>query len=415
MKILISAAETSSDGHGAELLKAIQEQLRSQKLAPADAFGIGGPKLQAQGFHTVIDTQKLSAMGFVEVLSHLPRIFKVLAQITQVAKERKPDVAIVIDFPDFHFRLAHRLKKMGVPIVYYIPPKVWVWRKGRTKILKKLFDRILCIFPFEEDFYRKENIPAKYVGNPLVDVLPLALSKADARKSLTLNESQKVVVLMPGSRSFETEQHLQLMLDSTREAAIQLKKSGHLKSDEKLEVLLPFPVTANLKLLEEKVTAWQKQTHPTDLHVRVSQGNSAECLVAADAALVKSGTSTLEAALLRCPHVLVYKVNPVSYWAFKYLVRYRGPVGLANLIFGWKPNQEYLVREVVGNQVTQEELKKQLVALLTDESLREKLSKGFEVIREKICGDEGSRFSPSHCAALEIIEIAQRSAEIRQK
>lgn len=386
MKILISAAEASSDIHGAALLKALQEQ--GDEI---QAFGIGGPKLQAQGLETVVDARELLVMGFAEILGHLPKIFRALKKITQVAEERKPDIAIVIDYPDFHFRLAKRLKKMGVPTIYYIPPKVWVWRKGRIRFLKKYFVKILSILPFEIDFYKKQNIPLRYVGNPLMDTLPLQLSREEARKTLHIPSDAPVLVVMPGSRKAELKYHLNLMIQAVGEAAQTLGK--------KWVVLMPFPLTVDFEQIQQKIA---ENSHPF-LDIRASQGNAATCMVAADAGLIKSGTSTLEAAILQCPHSIVFKTHPTTEWIFKNIIRYRGPVGLTNLVAGWKPGQEFLVREILCDQVTLESLKQETMSLMTDSAKREKITTNLRALKETLLqGTAG--LSPSACAAQEVIQ-----------
>src|SRR6185437_5565712 len=144
-----------------------------------DAFGMGGPHLHEAGLRAVVDARGLLAMGFGEILGRLPQIFRALRVISDTARSERPDVAVVIDYPDFHFRLAKRLKANGIPVIYFIPPKVWAWRKGRIKILRERFVRVLSILPFEADFYRREKMPVTYVGNPLVDELPMSLTRGE--------------------------------------------------------------------------------------------------------------------------------------------------------------------------------------------------------------------------------------------
>ena len=410
MKILISAAEASSDAHGAELLAALQKHYPSgsdgqeQKL---EVFGIGGPKLQAAGLKTVVDARDLLAMGFIEVLKHLPRIFSALSRLTQVVRREVPDVAVVIDYPDFHFRLAKRLSKLGVPVVYYIPPKVWVWRKGRIRFLKKYFVKILSVLPFEEDFYQSQNMSVKYVGSPLVDELPIHRSKGEARDRLALKISDLILIIMPGSRKSELRQHLKVMLEASLDAAIELQKRRKLRPSERLVVLMPLPETAPLEQIKRRVTDWCRWNDSTDpkLDVRVSQGNAGDCLVAADVGLIKSGTSTLEAGMLQCPHALIYKPHLTSAWIFKYLIRYKGPVGLVNLVAGWKPGDTYLVPEILCENVTRETLKKEIIDLLCDDPKRQKMLQGFQSLKKKVCGDT-MNLSPSAIAAREILEVA---------
>lgn len=426
MKIFISAAEASSDNHGAALLKALQLDLKSNSsphLKSISAFGIGGPKLKEAGLEVIIPAQDLMVMGFFEIVSHIPQIYQSLNRIVSEVKARKPDVIVVIDYPDFHFRLARKLKNLNIPMIYYIPPKIWVWRKSRSKTLKKFFSKILCVFPFEENFYKNLNIPVKYVGNPLVDELPLSLSQAEARALLKLSPSERVLTLMPGSRTSELKHHLILMLESARDAALKLRLSGYLKNQQGLTILLPFSMTSNLEKLIKQVVDWGKNYWDVQiktmgrvqknlstkkkwpiLSIQISQGNSAECLVAADSALVKSGTSTLEAALLGCPHVIVYKVNRSSDWIFKNLVRYRGPVGLVNIIHTEGTQKRFLVPEIVGSKVNSSMLAEEIISLFTNDLRRKRILNGLSSIRDKL--SSGGNFkSPSQLVAKEVIEF----------
>jgi len=414
MKILISAAETSSDAHGAELLKAlrvewaIRRKISEETAAhQIDAFGIGGPKLRDAGLRILVDARELLAMGFLELISHLPKILRALRVITAGAQREKPDLAVVIDYPDFHFRLAGRLRSKSIPVIYFIPPKVWAWRKRRIRILKKVFAKILCIFPFEEEFYKKAGIPAVYIGNPLLDELQVNVSKEEARSKLKLLNSDLVLVIMPGSRASEIKRHLELLLESALICARELHRLGRLPAP--LKVLIPFADTAPIEQIRQEVQTWQlKQNADSFLELRVSQGDSAVCMTAADAGLIKSGTSTLEAGFLKCPHVITYKTNWITGFIFKYLIRYRGPVGLVNLVAGWTPGAPYLVNEILLENATPDRLGEEAVNLFNDEKLREKLLLGFERLRQVLLavkreGDLG----PSRRAAAEILDFVQ--------
>jgi lipid-A-disaccharide synthase len=384
-----------------------------------DAFGVGGPKLEAQGLRTLVDARELLAMGFGEVLSRLPRVFSALNTLEAAAREMRPDVAIVIDYPDFHFRLAKRLNRLGVPVIYYIPPKVWVWRKKRIQVLRDSFVKVLSILPFEAPFYEKEKVPVVYVGNPLADELPLGLSRANARARLKIASDAKTLVLMPGSRPSELKLHVEVMLDGATRAAALMRASGALGREERLTVLMPFPVTADLRAASARVLRWLKGANGGAgdlsqfiLDVRVSQGDAPECLVAADAGLIKSGTSTLEAALLGCPHTIVYKTSRLTEWIFKLLVRYRGPVGLTNLVAQSQPSvkgEAMLVREVLMSDVRAQLLGDELVSLLTDSARTSRMSEGFARIREMLLGGSlvpgAPRPSPSRRAAREVLDV----------
>lgn len=392
-KILISAAETSSDIHAAELLRELKK-----KCPSLDAFGVGGPALQAQGLRTLVDARSLLAMGFSEILSRLPRIFAALGILARAAKIEQPDVAVVVDYPDFHFRLARKLRRLGIPVVYYIPPKVWAWRRYRVHALRKYFAKVLCVFPFEEFFYAREGVHARYVGNPLLDELPLQKTKAQAREELRLDSNSRVVTLMPGSRPAELKAHFQVMLKAAALASGQMGES--------LIALVPLPKTAELEEIAKQLVQWQAQNPQESVRVefRLSQGNSSDCLLAADAALVKSGTSTLEAALLGCPHAVVYRPSWLTIWIFRLFIRYKGPVGLVNLVGGWRTGDPFLAREILCEEVRPEVLSQELVALLLDSEKRALMLKGFASLRAQLEADLKGRH-PSETVANEILAL----------
>jgi len=406
VKILISAAETSSDAHGAVLLRALQEAGGEG----VQAFGIGGPKLQQAGLRTIVDAKELLVMGFTEILGRLPRIHRALNQLTAAAAMEKPDVAVVIDYPDFHFRLARRLRAQGVPVIYYIPPKVWVWRKGRTRDLREIFSKLLCVFPFEVPFYQREGVTAKYVGNPLLDELPLELTRESARIKVGLPLQARVLTLMTGSRPSEWKRHIPLMLDAAVMAAAHLRSRGLLGGTDPLRVLMPVPEMADFARAQASVAALLGRGGYPIINVSVSRGDAPECLVAADVALVKSGTSTLEAALLGVPHAVVYKPSLPTEIIFKYLIRYRGPVGLVNLVAsgeaGWKAGDRMIASEILCGQATVKNLSDEIVSLFTDESRRARMKGDFAAMRTSFAAETGSTgLRPGQRAAREILEL----------
>jgi lipid-A-disaccharide synthase len=404
MKILISAAETSSDAHAAELLLAMRTQCESRGEA-LEAFGIGGPKLKQAGLEQLVDAKELLSMGFFEIASRLPKIFESLSLIEKASLERKPDVAVVVDYPDFHFRLAKRLKKQGVPVVYYIPPKVWAWRKGRVKFLRKFFSKVLCIFPFEEKFYRTENVPVKYVGNPLLDELPMQANKTDARFRLGIGDSEKVLAILAGSRPAELKRHLELFLDAAQSTGIRLLAKGALKSGQRLKVLLPFPETSDLDSLSERVRAWECVQKHLMIQIRVSQGDSAWAMLAADAGLIKSGTSTLEAAILQCPHLIVFKPNAVTTFLVRKIIGYWGPIGLSNLVAG-ATLEPFPIPEITSADVTPLVLSNYLIELFYESDLLTRVREVCKNVKAAMLeGQDGK--SPSQSAAMEVLEVAR--------
>lgn len=417
MKILISAAEASSDLHGAQLLRALREQLgRANPPETVEAFGVGGPRLQAEGLRAVVDARELLAMGFAEVVGRLPGIYRALKRIVRLAEEERPELVVVLDYPEFHFRLARRIQRLGIPIVYFIPPKVWVWRQGRVRVLRERFTQVLSILPFEVEFYKRHGMDVKYVGNPLVDELPLGLTREEARSRLGLGEAEPTLVVMPGSRPAELHHHLELMLEAAAETARRLRARGRLGPAKALEVLMPFAPTADLAAHRARVAGWMGRdpARGSLLGPRLSQGDAAVCLAAADVGLIKSGTSTLEAALMGCPHAILYRSNPLSHLIFEQLVRRRfaGPVGLVNLIYGWKDGEPWLVREFLRHRLTAGEIADELIALWLDPARRSAVLAGLTQVREQVAGEglggqNGKPLSPSRVAAAELIRIAR--------
>ena len=361
MKLFISAAEASSDAHGAALLKSIQETLGPSELL--ETWGVGGPQLQARGLKSLIDARELLSMGFTEALFRLPRILRALRQLDEALRSNPPDVAVLIDYPEFHFKLAQKLKLLRVPTLYYIPPKVWVWRKHRIHKLKSLFARVLSILPFEEEIYQHAGVPLTYVGNPLVDQLPFDLTRTQAREKLKMADQDFVLVALPGSRPSELNSHLKVMLDSAQQLQDHLRKRGVLSTDQKLIVRVPLPQTESLEKIRDRVEFNDPQ-YSFDL--QVSQGDSYECMVAADVGMIKSGTSTLEAALLKCPHVIIYRPHWLTEWIFKWVIRFKGPVGLANLVYRGVGDHPRLIRELLCRDVTAEKITEEVISILFD-------------------------------------------------
>jgi lipid-A-disaccharide synthase len=399
MKVLISAAETSSDAHAAELLKA----LRAQAGETVEAFGIGGPELARAGQRQVVDARELLSMGFIEILGRLPKIFSALRKIEDEARREKPEVAVVLDYPDFHFKLAKRLARMGIPLVYYIPPKVWAWRRGRVHFLKRFFKKILCILPFEAEFYRRENVPARYVGSPLQDELPLNKTPQECRAELGLSPSDRVLAVFIGSRPTELKRHLKVFLDGAEMLARELALGT-----TKLKVLLPFAATSDLGELRSRVESWQKSSGGL-LEIRISQGDSGVAMRAADAGLIKSGTSTLEAALLGLPHVIAYKPNELTCFIVKHLIRYRGAIGLSNLVSGSK-GIPHDFPELTCSGVTPEAIACELLPLMTEAKAATPKLLVMQTVLERVraavlIGGE----SPSAVAAREIIGVVKEA------
>jgi len=388
MKILISAAEASSDAHGAALVRALRKLNADKEIS---FFGIGGDELKREGLQCVVDSKNLLVMGFLAVIAKLPKILKAHKEIVNAARIEKPALALVLDYPDFHFRLAKKLHKMGIPVFYYIPPKVWVWRKKRVYFLRKYFNKLFCILPFEKNFYGKFGVDAEYVGNPIVDELPLEVTRSEARKKLGLNAQERVLLLMPGSRPSELKVHLNVMLNAAKKAE---KKLGH-----KIKILIPTLSTEDRDWIKDQIKNIEGLPE-----IKLLQKQSHLAMIAADAGVIKSGTSTLEAGLLKCPHIIIYRGAKITEFLFNLIVRYKGPVGLVNLLLKYElPKKENRLelpfKEFLMEDFNLENVSNEIVDLFNNKNRLDQLQESFLKLRNNVL----IKTSPSEAVAQEVL------------
>lgn len=323
--ILVVAGEASGDQHAAELVRALQARRPDLRF-----FGMGGPRLSEQGVELLFHAREISVMGITEVLPKIPRILGVLRGLTRAAVERRPELAILVDIPDFNLRLARRLKRAGIRVVYYVSPTVWAWRKGRVKQIARDVDRMLCILPFEEAFYRQEGVEARYVGSPVLEQVPLPAPADTFRRQLGLAPGRRALALLPGSRHGEVRRILPAMVGA---AKLLVQREGP------LELLVPVaPGIAR----EEITHAFEG----SGLTPTLVEGRAPEVVGASDGAIVASGTAALEAGLMERPMVVVYRVSRVSYWIGRLLIRV-AHVALVNLLAGRR-----LVPELLQGEMT---------------------------------------------------------------
>lgn len=407
MKLFISAAETSSDQHAAEWVKAFKKITTK----PVQLIGVGGPALESQGLHSLQDIKKISAMGFSEVLPRLWNNILLFYQMLQTIQKEKPDVILLFDYPGLHLKLAQKIyKKWGIPLIYFIPPKVWAWKKKRIWKLKKYCDLVFIIFPFEVELYRKCKVPFFYIGNPLLDQLPFQKTKTQAREELQLPIDATVITVLLGSRQQEIKSHFEIVIEALFSSLPELKERLNLSPSHPLQCVFPFPDKIGKEwvqsLLEEYLNS-----HPQFLEqnqfikFHFLNGFSHEALLAADAGLIKSGTSTLEAGLLGCPHVLFYKVSKISEFIFKNLIRYHKPVGLVNLALGIQNRTEAPFRELLGFEgFTAHKIKNEILELLFSESRKSELAECFNKLKNVF----SQKKSPSENAALHVLEFIQK-------
>jgi len=367
-KILVSAGEASGDLYAALLV----DQLR--RLAPDTGFfGCTGPRLRAAGVRTVVDAASLAVVGLLEVVHHIPRIYGEYRKLLEAAERERPDLAILTDSPDFHLRVARRLHRAGVPVVYLVAPQVWAWRRGRLRQMRRTLRHLLCIFPFEEDFFRREGVPATYIGHPLAGLVRPALTRDEFFRKHRLAPARPIVVVLPGSRRGEAERHLPALAD----AAVRLYR------EHAVNILLPASVTTGAAFFRERLG---------DSPVRVIEGESWDAMAHANVALAASGTVTVEAALLGTPMVTFYKVAPASWIAGKFLVNVPF-YSMVNLIAG-----RAVVPELMQGQMTGESLAREANRLLQDAPAREEMKAGLAAVREKL--SQQGQAAPERAALL---------------
>ncbi len=356
--LLVIAGEVSGDMHAADVIR----ELKSRPSG-FDVWGVGGDHLRAEGMEILYDVKEMDVLGFVEVLKRYSFFKMVFAEILAEVDRRKPDAALLVDYPGFNLRLAKELKKRGVKVLYYICPQVWAWNRGRIPKMAQVIDRLMVIFPFEVDVFKGVDLKVDFVGHPMID--ELRALRAEAPKPLPWNGAKKVA-LLPGSRKQEISYILEPLLD----AAYLLEQS---RSD--LSFIIPVP-ERRLKFFEE--TMKTATNVPKNLSVVI--GQSREVLKQADAALVASGTATLEAALLGCPTVLVYRGSFVNCILVKLLIRVPW-FGIANIVSN---------REIMPERLQEEMEPAKLVAviepLIDDTPVRAEMLENFKTL-EKLLGN----------------------------
>ncbi len=360
---MIIAGEASGDLHGARLVSAIKAK------RPECAFcGMGGKELEAVGVELLFEAKRIAVVGIAEVFSHLPDIFLARKILKTRMKEDHPDLLILIDFPDFNFMLAKFAKKLGIPIYYYISPQVWAWRSGRVKTMAKLIDQIGVILPFEEQFFRENGLEATYVGHPLLDSVKATSSRDAFCEKNALDVDSLLVGLIPGSRIKEITSLLPVLLQAAQKVQ-QL-------SERKITFLLPIAPT----LSEAEIRASGVEEFKKGLDIRFIVENRYDMMAACDAAMVVSGTVTLELALLNTPMVVFYKVSPLTYRLGKLLInkdlKY---FSLVNLIAD-RP----VVHEFAQEEVTAEHLATELSLILFDSAHRAKIEEGLALVRRRM-------------------------------
>jgi lipid-A-disaccharide synthase len=374
MKLGIVAGEASGDILGAGLIKSLRE------LSPElHVTGIGGPLMINQHCDSLFEMEKLSVMGLIEPLFHLPELFKIRSGLFNYFTQHRPDVFIGIDSPDFNLGLELKLRQQGIPIVHYVSPSVWAWRKNRIHKIKKAVDLMLTLFPFEADFYRQHNVPVCFVGHPLADLIPLHPDKLAARKSLQLDSDVNYIAILPGSRRNEIKYLSETFIHA---AYLCWKKNPKIK----------FITSAINDVRNQEFQQQVKRLAP-DLPIEFFVGRSHDVMAAADCVLVTSGTATLETMLFKRPMVVAYKMSAFTFQLARYLVKLKF-ISLPNLLA-----DEMLVPEFIQQTAEPETLSAALLDYINHPEKIKKLEEKFLEIHIKL------RQNANQTAAKAVLEL----------
>ena len=355
IELLISAGEASGDMYAARLARALRER------ADVRMFGMGGPQMRAAGVEIVVDYAEVTLVGLLEVVQKMPALNRAWRRLLGETRRRKPQLAILTDFPGFHLHLSRALKRQRVRNVYFVCPQFWAWRPRRVNLVRRRFERGLCIFPFEVDFYTKHGVKVDWIGHPLVDQVRANLSRAEFAHQHGLDAAKPIIALLPGSRPGELSQHMPVLM----EAAAQLYAAS---SDRQFVLALASGLTPS-----------QVEPHlRANAPLKIIANDTYNVLAAADVAIVSSGTATVETALIDAPMVVIYSVAPLTAAIARRLVR-TPYFAMVNLIAGKK-----IVPELIQDDFTPRNVANEVERLLNLPEAQNEMRRELAVVRERL-------------------------------
>jgi lipid-A-disaccharide synthase len=355
-QIMLVVGEASGDIHGAHLVKAL-----SRKDETLRFFGVAGEQLKQTNFDVIFDVSKLAGMGLVELAGNLKNIFKAYGALRRALRERRPDLLVLIDFPEFNLRLAKLAKQLKVPVLYYISPQVWAWRRGRIRQIAQWVDHMVVVFPFEVPLYQKQGVRVTFVGHPLLDIVHCRDSREAMLAQLALDAGKRTIAILPGSRHGEVSYHLPVLLD----AAFRLSQ------DSEVQFLLIRASTVERRDLESILER-------VPLKIPVVEDKRYEAVNACDLAWTASGTATVETALLLKPMIIVYRLSWLTYALARILVKTKH-VGMVNIIAG-----EAVVPELIQSHFTADGILRETRNLMENRELRDRIVSKLLALREKL-------------------------------
>jgi lipid-A-disaccharide synthase len=378
-RVLLIAGEASGDLHGADLLRALRA-----RIPALEVFGIGGEGLRKAGMDTLVDASDVATVGVVEGARHLRALFGVYRTLVRRLRENPPDLCILIDFPEFNLRIARAAKRAGVPVLYYIGPQVWAWRRGRVRTIARRVDRLAVVFPFEPALYAGRDCGVEFVGHPLLDRVVTTRPRAATLAAHGLSADRSLVLLLPGSRRAEIERILPAMLDAARELATDPKRQFALG-------LAPTVSRAAVEALVERA----------GVPIAVIAGETYDLMAAADLALVTSGTATLECALLECPMIVVYRLAQLTYALGRLLIRGVEHIAMPNIVAG-----RAIVPELIQRRATGPAIAAAARAILDTPGRRAVMVNELRAVRERL----GRGGAAARAAAIAAEMLARRPA-----
>jgi lipid-A-disaccharide synthase len=357
--IFISAGEASGDHYGAELMRQIHAKSRDKfpKAAPS-FFGLCGPSMLAEKCEPIVRAEEVAHMGITEVVRHAPFIYRQFQNLKASIADRKPALAVLIDFPDVNFRLAKQCKALGIPVLWLVSPQLWAWKKRRLRWVQQRVTKMLVIFPFEEAFYRKRGVDAEFIGHPLADLPLPSISREEFANKYGLNAAKSWIEMLPGSRSREFELHFHTMAEAARLLGAEF------------EYLVPIASTLDWKMFSRRVSEAPIRMVPVH--------DAREALWQARASVVASGTATVQAALLGNPFVIVYKMSPLSYKLARALVSVEF-AGMPNLVAGREVVPELLQRDFTADKIVD-----RMRPLLEDSPQRHQMQTDLVEVRHRL-------------------------------
>ena len=377
LKILVSAGEASGDRYAAELVAELR-----QRIPDAEFFGSAGPHMRDAGVEPVIRSESLSVVGLVEVLRHIPRIYGEFKTLVSESERRRPDLIILTDSPDFHIRVAKRLKHLGVPIIWYVAPQFWAWRQWRVHKFRRLVDHLLCIFPFEKKFFEKHGVATTYVGHPLADAPASDTTREDLCQKHGLDSNLPIVALLPGSRRGESMRHLPYLTDAVT----------RIGSAQAANFVLAASATTGSEFFRQRIPAE---------NVRIVENDTQNLLRFADVALVASGTATVEAALQGTPMVVFYRVTWSTWVLGKPLVKLPY-YSMVNLL----ANRE-VVPELIQTDCAGDRLASAVLRLLNEPDEKSRMKSDLSELRESLAGDVPAATKAAEAICKRIESIAR--------